>query len=1032
MMGFQIGIIFLIKLLRFDLFIISCQMARRGKEIVVKRRYILFQVLIIIISVFHLSVQAEEIDMHIMEVGYKDYIASIDNKVRPDIEINVPIFKYTETDMESITIREDLSGKKALTTDEDGYVEWEVNVPESGLYNIQLEYYPLEGKGGIIEREIQINGKLPFAGAKFLEFTRVWQDEHDYRIDNQGNHIRSPQIEVPIWQTAVLSDSMGYVQEPYLFYFNKGINTIRLLSRREPMALSRIRIFRNQAPDNYQEVNKDYQDRGIEETGGTLIKVQGEDAVYRSSKTLYPTHDQGDATVEPNHPAQIRLNTIGGHNWNLPGQWVEWKVDVPESGLYKIGIKAKQNIRSGTFTNRRLYVNGEVPFQEVNALRFNYSNFYQMFVPSEVDGEEYLFYLEKGENSIRLETVLGDLAEMIERSTDVLYDLSTIYRRVIMITSREPDILRTYNLPEKIPGLADELREQSAVLKQLALTMTEFTGEQGEHTALLNNLSHQLEHLAEKPDDRMPRSLKGLRDNIAALGEWIMRTNEQPLQIDYLMVASPEEKLPQVRPTALQFAGHEVKSFLYSFIYDYSQVGDVYEEEKNDIKPLKVWIGGGRDQAQTLKNMIEDSFTPQTGIPVNLELIQQGVILPATLAGKGPDVALSVSPAVPINFFIRGAIVDLAEFDDFPEVASRFKQSALVSFQFRDSFFALPEQQIFPVMFYRKDILNDMGLSVPQTWDEVFHVIAELQKSNMDFGIPYSDIQQIAVGGIGEGVAGAGSITSHIGVINMLTFMYQNNVELYKEDGIETNIDTESAIEAFIKWTELYELYDIPQWFDYVNYFRMGDMPLMIQGYTMRNHLEVFAPELRGKWGFTLVPGTVQEDGSLNRTVPAMGYNTGHMAHGPGAFIMEAADDKEAAWEFLKWWTSTETQVRFGHELESIMGTAARYPTANVDALQQLPWRLEELEVLNKQWDYVKGLPEVPGGYMVGRHLDFAFRRVIDDEHPPRETLLDYNRIMNLEIDSKREEFDIETDIEDLPPENRILYWNYGVEDLDL
>jgi ABC-type glycerol-3-phosphate transport system substrate-binding protein len=285
-------------------------------------------------------------------------------------------------------------------------------------------------------------------------------------------------------------------------------------------------------------------------------------------------------------------------------------------------------------------------------------------------------------------------------------------------------------------------------------------------------------------------------------------------------------------------------------------------------------------------------------------------------------------------------------------------------------------------------------------------------------------VQQIAVGGIGEGIAGAGSITAHLGVFNMLTFLYQSGAELYQYDGVKTNLESEEAIEAFTRWTEFYELYDLTLWFDYVNYFRMGDMPLMIQGYTMRNQLEVFAPEIRGKWGFTLVPGTVQEDGSINRTVPTLGYGTGTISQGPACMIMESAEDKEAAWEFLKWWTSTETQVRFGQELESIMGTAARYPTANVEALEQLPWRVEELEILKEQWDYVKGLPEVPGGYMVGRHLDNAYRRTIYEHQPARETLLEYNRIINREIKNKREEFGLETSIDELPPEHRRYYWN--------
>ena len=42
---------------------------------------------------------------------------------------------------------------------------------------------------------------------------------------------------------------------------------------------------------------------------------------------------------------------------------------------------------------------------------------------------------------------------------------------------------------------------------------------------------------------------------------------------------------------------------------------------------------------------------------------------------------------------------------------------------------------------------------------------------------------------------------------------------------------------------------------------------------------------------------------------------------------------------------------------------------------------------------------------MVGRHLDNAFRRIVEKQAPIRETLLDYNRVMNEEIRSKRAEF---------------------------
>jgi ABC-type glycerol-3-phosphate transport system substrate-binding protein len=124
--------------------------------------------------------------------------------------------------------------------------------------------------------------------------------------------------------------------------------------------------------------------------------------------------------------------------------------------------------------------------------------------------------------------------------------------------------------------------------------------------------------------------------------------------------------------------------------------------------------------------------------------------------------------------------------------------------------------------------------------------------------------------------------------------------------------------------------------------------------------------------------------------------------------IMEDAENKEAAWEYLKWWTSTDVQVQFGREMEGILGAAARYPTANVDALSQLPWTVVEYQKLEEQWDWVRGIPEVPGGYMTGRHLDNAFRLVYNETTNPRETIYDYVQVINDEINKKRREFGLD------------------------
>lgn len=960
-------------------------------------------------------------------MGYReimDYEAYLhqhlqDGAGTPDYEVVISAIDYARVSGE-VTIG-NIEGVDCLLTGEDGFVEWDINIPAAGLYNIELEYYPIKGRGTSIERSLEINGQTPFEGARYLELTRIWGDAESIVSDNQGNELRPLQREYPAWVRQILKDSMGDYLEPYRFYLDEGINTLTLRSRREPVAIGSIRIFQMETTPTYQEVYSAHIQQGRGPASGVLIKLQERDATYRSSATLSPQSDMGDPTLEPYHPVLIRLNSIGGSNWNRVGDWIRWDFEVPEDGFYKIAVKGKQNLRRGSYSSRLVTIDGELPFSELRTVRFPYSTSYEMTVLGPPDSDEpYLFYLTKGKHYIKMEAVLGDLVDLIRTVESSLYDLNSVYRQIIMITSPTPDPIRTYQLDRRIPGLVEELTKQSAIIGEVADGLESFTGQKGGATVLLQDLSRQLIDLAKDPES-IPTRLGEFRDNLGALGTWLLDIRTQPLEVDYVVIASPEQQLPRATPTAAERLLHEVRALAASYTHDYRAVGDVHGRE-GDVVLLKVWMGWGRDQGQILKRLIENDFTPQTGITVNLELVNMNVLLPATLAGRGPDVAMGVSTAQPVNFAFRGGVVDLSEFDDFPEVAARFKHSALVPFMFRDSVYAVPDQQPFLMLFYRADILEELGLDVPQTWDDVLDIIPILQKRNLEIGLPFSSAPRSVSASIGEVSSSIGSLSSSGGVLTFLSFLYQNGEELFVEDGLATNLDDETAVGAFTLWTELYELYKLPLEYSAENRFRMGEMPLVITSYTFYNQLQVFAPELRGKWDFTLVPGTRRSDGIIDRSCP-VGPSPTSPGGQSGTIILSASSQKDAAWEFVKWWSSADTQVTFGRQIESLFGPAGRYATANVEAMASLPWSVEEYTRLMAQWEWVRGVPEVPGGYMGGRYLDNAFRRVVYDSEPVRDTLIEYNRMINEEIVRKREEFGLPTTYDELDPIHRRLYW---------
>ena len=225
---------------------------------------------------------------------------------------------------------------------------------------------------------------------------------------------------------------------------------------------------------------------------------------------------------------------------------------------------------------------------------------------------------------------------------------------------------------------------------------------------------------------------------------------------------------------------------------------------------------------------------------------------------------------------------------------------------------------------------------------------------------------------------------------------------MYNEEGTKTTVDTEAGIAAFDDYIRYFNDYGIPVYFDFVSRFRSGEMPVGIASYSTYNTLMVSAPEIRGLWDFTLIPGTEKTASDGTTYIDRSDFITGN------ATMMLATDDetiRNNSWEFMKWWADADTQVRFGREIEALLGASARYNTANRDAFSRLSWSADDIEVLGAQWDQTVGIREVPGGYYTGRHIGNAVRKCINDKDDTRETIIDYSIKIDEEITKKRREF---------------------------
>ena len=938
-------------------------------------------------------------------LSYKDYVKQYSTAKYPTtvVEIGAEDYVRYEEDGNPATPEiykdyEGMAGDSLLTT-EDSLIEYEVNVPEEGFYNISFVYYPVPGKNSDIERSIFVDGNLPFKEFSMTTFSRVWASEVDnttvdengvtvkvWEKDNQGNDVKPGMMEIPEWQTRYVYDSDGYITTPLSVYFTKGTHTISVVSIKEPMLINKIVLDHAEETPAYAEVKAAWDAQGVKDSTGKVITIEAEYATKTSSQMLYPTQDQASADVVPASAKELLNNTIGGNSWRLVGQWIEWEFTVAEGGYYEIALHDKQNFSRGVAVSRRISIDGEVPFAELNNYEFNYEQNWRTDVLAGEDGEAFKFYLEAGKHTIRMENVLGDFSEIVGLVEEAVQQLNDIYRSIIKVTGVAPDTYRDYQLEATLPELTGKLVSARDIINLALEKLEVVAGRNSDKKTVLLTMRDQLDDVIED-NEYVVRVLGSFKANVRACGNWITQVISQPLALDCITIYSPDAK-PEDREAGF-FAGlsHEIKRLYYSFVIDYNNIGSV-STDKN-AAALTLWVGSGRDQANVIKALIDETFTNKTGISVNVQLVDMNTLLKAKLVGEGPDVAIQVANTngaagavlftgndTPVNYGIRGAVLDLAEFPDYQEILKRFPEASYTQFMYDGQLYGLPETITYPVMFYRKDILAEIGLEVPETWDDVKVAMTVLAKNQMEFGmLPNEQL--------------------------FASLLYQNGGQYYNEDGTASALDTDIAVNVFKMFCNLYTDYKLDRATSVEERFRTGESPIIIADYTTYNNFAVSAPDIAGLWSFTQIPGTVKEDGSIDRSVACTGLTT---------MIMSDTEYPEESWEFLKWWTSAETQTMYGREMESLMGSAARVPTANYEAFTNMAWPVNDFKALEKSMEWVKGIPQVPGGYYSWRNVNNAFYSVVTtpDTSFPREELMDQVIYINAEINYKREELELD------------------------
>ena len=869
-------------------------------------------------------------------------------------------------------------GKSALLLAGESHIDYTFTVPKAALYCVELNY----NLGGQASADALIalsaNGKTPFTELDNVLLKRVWRDAGQPERDNKGNDLMREQEQVPAWGRFLLQDFSLVTADPFLLYLEAGTHKITLKnSGSVPVYVADVALCGRPAIRPTAERLTEYDSMGLELIPDFFQTVQAEEAHEKSDSSLFAGYDRTDPSVQPYETGKLRRGTVG-QNWWMPGMWISYQItDVPADGLYYLTLKYKQNMMYGASTHRTFEINGEVPAQCLSAVPFTYGDSYENKTLADESGKPFPIHLKQGTNEIKIHSTQGKSAPLLGEAFIVSNLLNELYIKILMITGNTPDKYRDYFLEKEIPGLTEAFWQQHDRLLELAEEYDRLNSQENTGSEPLRRAARQLQSMLEKPET-IPARIAGFRDSISLLSDWIHSSLEQPLLLDYFMIHSADAEIPSPKPGFLQSVRHFFSSFFLSFFEDYSVV-----DSAEGSRTISVWMNSGRDQVQILKSLITDSFTPQTGISVDLSLVQLGFI-EATLAGIGPDVAMGVERGQPVNLACRGALQDLSGYPGYDEIAARFSATATLPYQWEGGTYGLPDTQTFFVLFARTDLMAQLGLTPPETWEELRQILPRLQKKHMQVGLPYSVI------------SAAMAVNYGLGAKDLFpTLLMQHGGRFFKEDGSAVDFDSQEAADSFAMWCEFYTQYGFELVFDNYTRFRNGEMPLLIAAFDLCNTFNMAAPEIKGHWKMYPMPGIRQLDGSINRSVGGAGAAT---------VMFSKAAAKEDCFRFIEWWARGDTQTGYNDLLGSVWGTSWRNPTANLEAFSALSWNKDERAVLEQQRTWVKEIPEVPGSYFVSRSLDNAIRAVIFENKRPRDVFAKQTDLINREMKRKQNE----------------------------
>ena len=1015
-----------------------------------------------------------------------------------------------------------------------GETTWNFSISEEqvGYYHIYIEYYNClnaDSSVSAIQKKIKIDDKVPFDEVGRINFDKNWAynnvktgkvtdyngilkpgsyvsydtseegaktytktvtkifDDADGKRKQQittytmsqdinGNSMTPEIVETSAWSTYICSDSSGYTDGYFEFFLSYGDHSITLEAEREPVIIKSIKLVpangeSTGAIKSYAEYLKEHS--SAKKVSGSVIRLEAEFPDFVSDASVVSSNSNDSAANYPISSKAQLFNVIGETSYSSVGQWAAYKFSVNKTGMYRIGMRYKQDALQGMFICRSVKLwssdgmyglpdgSPSVPFAEAQNVRFDYDKEWKSeSIGGTVNGKatDFSFYFEEGvEYTIYFECSLGALRDYIQRAEASLTKLNACYLRIIQRTGSSPDENQSYDFYTEMQDVLVTLLEEAKELTLIADQLEAMCGTNGSHLATLDTIARILDKMGSNNGEEIAANLGTFKSYLGTLGTWITDSKNGKLVVDTINIIpaaeSDEEVLPKAKAGFFKSLWFEITSFIYSFFTDYDQMGLTVVPDEN-TSTIDVWLAMGRDQSQIWRTMIDakGGFTDTTQNAVALKLVAGGTLLPSILAKKGPDVYMGLASVDVINYAIRDAVMCVSGNDK--DHMSAEDNKVFSSYLYKDAngnvkyyteeqlkntdvskltlvsqdFKSFTSEDNFAPAAMDTLTLNKKTYGIPMTMSfaMMFYRMDVLAELNEEVPETWDELlallPQLQVHNMTLGV-------SYVSALDFMMYQRGGNMWKYTDDpeyaGAAIDLDSDIALEAFDFVCRLYTDYSLPVTFDAANRFRTGEMPIVIGDYaSIYNTLVIYATEIEGLWEFCSLPGSYNEMQGR--------YNYNSLAGISATVIPNGCDNYEAAWSFVQWQTGDKVQAEYGNKIVALIGPAAKYETANLKAIHNLSWTAKEKAAIDDQMNNLSSIVNYPGSYIISRYMKFAFLDAYNDGANAVEAMQSYIGAINKEITRKREEFEMKTQEDYLEKHGRNLSGSISLPSTDM